>query len=90
MSIQAVIQKMRVDFPLAQQQLEQIEVWPPEEIAEFRAGSKRAVDAGDEEIILCWAGWIGQLADDMRGRISRCEQINRAIRNDIAMEKAAA
>lgn len=74
-----MIQKMREDFPFAQQQLEQMEDWPPDEIAEFRAGAKRAVEAGDIEIIACWAGWISELAGLARGRIARGEQINREI-----------
>ena len=60
------VEKLRADYRTVARGLMQSDGWSAEEVDEMGAAIKRAIEAGEAEILVCWANWLASLAAQFR------------------------
>ena len=60
--MQKLIEKMRVDWPIVAEDRRQCGQWTEADEAEVGEAVKAAIASKNQEMILCWARWLGDLA----------------------------
>ncbi|MBS1198139.1 MAG: hypothetical protein H6R18_1924 [Proteobacteria bacterium] len=88
--MQLLIDKMRSDFKLVAKKRRELGDWSEEDEADIGGAVKAAIDRKDRDLILCWSRWLADLAAWCVAYQMIAAGAEQRIRNQVALEKAAA
>lgn len=81
---------MRADYTLVRRWWKDAEGWTEADLAEADRGVRLVVERKDVELIACWAGWLGKLAEDIRRFESLVRGAEARMRGQAAAQRLAA